>query len=227
MKKLTLVATILSVLIFLSCKKDVKDLPQEPDNLQSTNYRVIFNINWNSTDFPTDYPSNAHFSKLIGWTHEPNTEFFKEGTLSSEGIRQMAELGATNTLSDEINEKISTKEGLGLYVGSNLSTGVGQITIDVVVDKYHPSVTLATMLAPSPDWYLAVVNVNLLENNQFVSSKTIDGIVYDAGTDDGTTYTSPNANTYPRRAISYFVSPPLGNDTVVSPSIATITFTKI
>lgn len=211
----------------LSCKKDVKDLPQIPDDLQTTNYRVTFNINWNSTDFPTDYPSNAHFSKLIGWSHEPNTEFFKEGTLASEGIRQMAELGATNTLSDEINEKISTKEGLGLYVGSNLSTGVGQITIDVVVDKYHPSVTLATMLAPSPDWYLAVVNVNLLENNLFLSSKIIDGIVYDAGTDDGATYTSPNANTYPRRAISYFVSSPLGNDTVVSPAIATVTFTKL
>ncbi|MBI2281593.1 MAG: spondin domain-containing protein [Bacteroidetes bacterium] len=215
------------VTAILSCKKDIKDLPQKPDDLQTTNYRVTFNINWNNTDYPTDYPSNAHFSKLIGWSHEPNTEFFKEGTLASEGIRQMAELGATNTLSDEINEKISTKEGLGLYVGSNLSTGVGQITIDVVVDKYHPSVTLATMLAPSPDWYLAVVNVNLLENNQFLSSKAIEGLVYDAGTDDGTTYTSPNANTYPRRAISYFVSAPLGNDTVISPAIATVTFTKL
>lgn len=227
MKKLTLVATILSVLIFISCKKDVKESPVAPDDLNTTNYRVTFNINWNSTDFPTDYPSNAHFSKLIGWSHQSNTEFFKEGTLASEGIRKMAELGATTPLDNEINERIATKEGLGLYIGNNLSTGVGQITIDVVVDKYHPSVTLATMLAPSPDWYLAVVNVNLLENTLFVSSKTIDGIVYDAGTDDGTTYTSPNTNTYPRRAISYFVSSPLGNDTVVSPSIATITFTKI
>jgi len=227
MKKLLLVSSILSVTVFLSCKKDVKDLPPNPKDLQTTNYRVTFNINWNSTDYPTDYPTNAHFSRLIGWTHEPNTEFFKEGTLASEGIRKMAELGATTPLDIEINEKIAAKEGLGLYIGNNLATGVGQISIDVVVDKHHPSVTLATMLAPSPDWYLAVVNVNLLENNLFVNTKTVDGMVYDAGTDDGLTYSSPNANTYPRRAISYFVSAPLGNDTVVSPSIATVTFTKL
>lgn len=227
MNRFSLVVLAISLLVLFSCKKDVKDLPQKPDDLQTTNYRVTFNINWNSTDFPTDYPSNAHFSKLIGWTHEPNTEFFKEGTLASEGIRKMAELGATTPLDIEINEKIATNEGLGLYIGNNLATGVGQISIDVVVDKYHPSVTLATMLAPSPDWYLAVVNINLLENNSFVSTKTIDGIVYDAGTDDGITYTSANTNTYPRRAISYFVSSPLGNDTVVSPSIATVTFTKL
>ena len=227
MKKFPLVATILSVLIFLSCKKDVKELPVAPDDLNTTNYRVTFNINWNSTDFTVDYPTNAHFSRLIGWSHQSTSEFFKEGTLASEGIRKMAELVATTPLDNEINERIATKEGLGLYVGSNLSTGVGQIIIDVVVDKYHPSVTLATMLAPSPDWYLAVVNVNLLENNQFVTTKTVDGIVYDAGTDDGASYSSPNVNTYPRRAISYFVSTPLGNDTVVSLSIATITFIKL
>lgn len=227
MNKFSLVALVILLLVLFSCKKDVKDLPQKPDDLQINNYRVSFNINWNSSNYPTNYPSNAHFSRLIGWTHEPNTEFFKEGTLASEGIRKMAELGATNPLDIEINERIATKEGLGLYIGNNLATGVGQITIDVVVDKYHPSVTLATMLAPSPDWYLAVVNVNLLENNEFINFKTVDGIVYDAGTDDGLTYTSANANTYPHRAISYFVSAPLGNDTVVSPSIATITFTKL
>jgi hypothetical protein len=227
MKKFLVTTLTISALALLSCKKDVNELPPKPDDLQTTNYRVTFNINWNSTDYPTDYPTNAHFSRLIGWTHESSTEFFKEGTLASEGIRQMAELGTTNTLSNEINARIATKEGLGLYVGSNLSSGVGQITIDVMVDKFHPSVTLATMLAPSPDWYLAVVNVNLLENNQFISTKTVDGIVYDAGTDDGVSYSSPNSNTYPRRAISYFVSTPLGNDTIVSPAIATITFTKL
>lgn len=223
MSKYYLVGLII-ISITLSCKKDVKELPND---LKTTQYKVTFNINWNSTDFPTDYPANAHFSKLIGWTHQANTEFFKEGTLASEGIRKMAELGATTPLDDEINQRIITGEGLHLYIGSNLGTGVGQIEQLVTVDKNHTAVTLATMLAPSPDWYLAAVNINLFEDDAFVSSKTVVGYVYDAGTDDGATYTSPNANTYPRRAISYFVSSPLGNDTVVSPNIATVTFTKL
>ncbi|MGE0562739.1 MAG: spondin domain-containing protein [Flavobacteriales bacterium] len=207
----------------LSCKKDVKELPND---LKTTNYKVIFNINWNGADYPADYPSNAHFSKLIGWSHMYNTEFFKEGTLASEGIRKMAELGATTPLDNEINQRIATGEGLHLYIGNNLGTGVGQIEQLVTVDKNHTAITLATMLAPSPDWYLAAVNINLFEDDEFVSSKTVVGYVYDAGTDDGATYTAVNANTYPRRAISYLVSAPLGNDTVVSPAIATVTFIR-
>lgn len=138
----------------------------------------------------------------------------------------MAELGATTPLDNEINQRITTGEGLHLYIGNNLGSGVGQIEQLVTVDKNHTAVTLATMLAPSPDWYLAVVNINLFEDDAFVNSKSVVAYVYDAGTDDGTTYNSANANTYPRRAISYFVSAPLGNDTVVSPAIATVTFTK-
>lgn len=221
LRKFLVVSTLF--ITIASCKKDVKELPND---LKTTNYKVTFNINWNSTDYPIDYPTNAHFSKLIGWTHQANTEFFKEGTLASEGIRKMAELGATTPLDNEINQRITTGEGLHLYIGNNLGSGVGQIEQLVTVDKNHTAVTLATMLAPSPDWYLAIVNINLFEDDAFVNSKSVVAYVYDAGTDDGTTYNSANTNTYPRRAISYFVSAPLGNDTVVSPAIATVTFTK-
>jgi hypothetical protein len=41
----------------------------------------------------------------------------------------------------------------------------------------HPSITLATMIAPSPDWYIAVVNINLFENNSFVNQKTVEARV--------------------------------------------------
>ena len=221
LRKFLVVSTLF--ITIASCKKDVKELPND---LKTTNYKVTFNINWNSTDYPIDHPTNTHFSKLIGWTHQANTEFFKEGTLSSEGIRKMAELGATTPLDNEINQRITTGEGFHLYIGNNLGSGVGIIEQLVTVDKNHTAVTLATMLAPSPDWYLAVVNINLFEDDAFVNSKSVVAYVYDAGTDDGTTYNSANANTYPRRAISYFVSAPLGNDTVVSPAIATVTFTK-
>lgn len=221
LRKFLVVSTLF--ITIASCKKDVKELPND---LKTTNYTVTFNINWNSTDYPIDYPTNAHFSKLIGWTHQANTEFFKAGTLASEGIRKMAELGATTPLDNEINQRITTGEGLHLYIGNNLGSGVGIIEQIVTVDKTHTAATLATMLAPSPDWYLAVVNINLFEDDAFVNSKSVVAYVYDAGTDDGTTYNSANTNTYPRRAISYFVSAPLGNDTVVSPAIATVTFTK-
>ena len=32
---------------------------------QTADYRVSFVFDWNKTDFPTDYPSSAHFSPLF------------------------------------------------------------------------------------------------------------------------------------------------------------------
>ena len=65
---------------------------------QTADYRVSFVFDWNKTDFPTDYPSSAHFSPLVGWVHEKDHTYFNEGQLASKGIEQMAENGSTSTL---------------------------------------------------------------------------------------------------------------------------------
>jgi hypothetical protein len=108
-----------------------------------------------------------------------------------------------------------------------LGTGTGEIVLKVEVTEEFPSVTLATMVAPSSDWYIAVVNINLLENNLFVSEKTVEGNVYDAGTDSGATFTSPNETTDPQQPITLFVDAPLGNGEALNATIATVTFTKL
>ena len=72
-----------------------------------------------------------------------------------------------------------------------MGSGTGEIVLTVEVTEEFPAVTLATMVAPSPDWHIAVVNINLVENNLFVSEKTVEAYVYDAGTDNGTTLNRP------------------------------------
>jgi hypothetical protein len=91
----------------------------------------------------------------------------------------------------------------------------------------HPSITLATMIARSPDWYIAVVNINLFENNSFVNQKTVEAHVYDAGTDDGVTYTSPDEISDPQQPITLIVDSPFGNGVKLNATIATVTFTKL
>ena len=83
------------------------------------------------------------------------------------------------------------------------------------------------MVAPSPDWYITVVNINLVENNLFVSEKTVEAYVYDAGTDNGTTFNSPKQTTDPQQPISLFVDAPLGDGEALNATIATVTFTKL
>lgn len=215
-----IILLIIGVLLS-SCNKD--DENELPEGIQ---YTVTFTMNWNSTDFPLDYPSNDHFSPLIGWSHNVNSTFFQLGTMASAGIKNMAETGNTSPLSEEIDSKISNGEGYFNILGSGLDSGTGEISVDIVVNESNPAVTLSTMVAPSPDWYVAVVNVNLLEDGSFVNEKVIDAHVYDAGTDDGVTYLSENMPTNPPAPISLFVDSPMGNGTELNAVIATVKFKK-
>lgn len=200
---------------------------EKEDGEEEANYRVTFSFHWNSQDFPVDYPSNAHFSKLIGWSHKSSTNFFMEGTLASDGIENMAETGGTSPLDNEITSRIADGEGLELVIGDLLASGTGEIVVEINVDREHPCVTLATMIAPSPDWYVAVVNVNLYDDSRFSDEKIVNAIAFDAGTDNGSTFTSDDLDADPQQPIALIKDPPLGNGSTVSPIIATVTFTKL
>ena len=216
-------ALLLVIISLLSCKKD-KDIDPIPEGV--VQYEVTFDINWSQTLFPDEYPSNAHFSKFIGWSHKSNLNFFEVGTFSSNGIKSMAETGSTSPLDSEINTRVDNLEGLKLFVGDNLSSGVGTVTMNIYVDGDNPNITLVSMLAPSPDWYLGVIDVNLLDDNKFVESKTVKAVVYDAGTDSGVSYKSGNIATSPQEVISVLNSYPLGDGTK-DVNIANVTFRKV
>src|SRR5262245_36189318 len=52
-------------------------------------YQVVFNATWSQATHPTNWPSNAHFSGLVGGTHNNNVHFWRDGETASEGIRLM------------------------------------------------------------------------------------------------------------------------------------------
>jgi len=168
MKKNQLLGLIIVAIIFVRCTKEDTSI---------ATYKVNFCLNWNNNDFPTDYPSNAHFSKLIGWSHQSENDLFAIGKIASNGIKEMAELGDNSILKNELNNNIKDGKGLNFIIGNNLNNGVGTISFNIDVNEENPSVTLATMLAPSPDWYVAVVNVNLFENESFIKEKTIRNLM--------------------------------------------------
>ena len=58
-----------------------------------------------------------------------------------------------------------------------------------------------TSLIPSPDWFVGVQNVSLCQDGQFLSIKAVDLQLYDAGTDNGLTFTAPNWRTEPRGGV--------------------------
>lgn len=69
-------------------------------------------------------------------------------------------------------------------------------------DNQHHLLSLVSKIYPSPDWFVGVSDLELcLENGQWIEEKIVNLYPYDAGTDSGATYTSPDQPTLPREAI--------------------------
>ena len=70
------------------------------------------------------------------------------------------------------------------------------------VDSKHHLVSLVSMIYPSPDWFVGVSGLELcLGNGSWVEQKILNLYPYDAGTDSGPTYISPDQPTIPKEAI--------------------------
>lgn len=186
-------------------------------------YRVVYESSWSAATHPIDYPTNsAHYSRLVGATHNENAHFWRLGELASEGIERMAELGSNGTLSDEVGAAIFTETADQYISGPGLGSGPGTITIDSIsVNSDYPLLTLVSMIAPSPDWFVGIDSVPLMgENGRWLEEVTITMYPYDAGTDNGATYTSPNANANPPQVIrdytgvAPFSTEPMGTLTI-------------
>ena len=192
----------------------------------AVNYKVTFDATWSEETHPDDFPPNPHFSGLIGASHNENVKFWREGELASPGIKNMAETGSKSPLNSEILNAISDKTAYKLISGGGISLSPGSVSLNFKVSKDYPLVSLVTMIAPSPDWFVGVDSLNLYENGSFVDEKVVTLYAFDAGTDSGETYTSPNEPTIPPVAIFKIEGYPFYYNGELVP-LGTFTFTKL
>ncbi|PCI10528.1 MAG: elongation factor Ts [Flavobacteriaceae bacterium] len=220
MKKIFLFLFISSL---ISCDSDN---PEEIIPIDQTAiYKIIFDANWTAQTRPTNYPANAHFSLMVGVTHNEQNILFTKGLLASAGIESMAETGATEILTSEIDAKIVSSKALEYKIGNIINgDGIDEITLNASVD--FPLFSWVTMLAPSPDWFVANSNIPLIVNNVWVEQIELDVVLFDAGTDSGTDFTSPNDFTNFKEPIFLISEPPLGNGLTVNLAVGKISITK-
>lgn len=137
------------------------------------------------------------------------------GELASEGIKVMAEVGGKTLLSEEINAHISNNDAGELISGGGISKSPGTVSVTFNALSSFPYVTIVSMLAPSPDWFIAIEKVALLDRDSWVSQKIVPVVIYDAGTDAGTTFQSTDTVENPQKNIEFITSAPLAvNETV-------------
>ncbi|MDD7887057.1 spondin domain-containing protein [Flavivirga sp. 57AJ16] len=213
---------------------------------QSTaNYTVTFESIWewtasNATDGQStiDLPSNAHWSPLVVTTHQTANTFLMMGAAASPGIESIAETGATSIFVTEVNNNPDADK---VIVGNGLDSAKGTISINSLeVSENFPLVTLVSMIAPTPDWFIAVNGVTLRSGNNSINNGwkdtfTLDLFPYDAGTEDGDGYSLNNADSNPigvitsRSNITPFNNKKIGTVTFTynSSTLSTETINKI
>jgi len=188
-------------------------------------YTVTFNSTWSAATHPLDFPTSAHFSGLIGATHDDRIEFWREGGLASPGIQAMAELGSKSPLTDAIAAGMASGAVQYQLSGDGIRPSPGAVALDFQISNTHSLVTLVSMIAPSPDWFVGVAGLPLMRNGRWVDSLTVTLYGWDAGTDDGMIYTAANAPANPHVPIAPLIDGPFNVGGTV-PSLGTFTFVR-
>ncbi len=194
-------------------------------------YKVELTPLWTKASFPVEYPDTSlihkpHFSGLIGTGHNAGYHLYAVGQPPTPGLERLAEQGKHDPLDAEIKAAVEAGNALGLAESDPLKDFSETVTTQVSVDEAHPMVSLAAMIAPSPDWFAGVADVNLMENGAWVATKTVDVQPYDAGGDNGGTYLTGDADANPKQPTKLNESRQFVKDGAVQP-VARITFTKM
>jgi len=211
--------------LFVSLTSCVDDNSNQADTAR---YKVTFDATWSAGSHPVRFPSNPHFSGLVGAVHSDQSELWSRGKLSSPGIKLMAETGSKTALLSEVDELIQRNIAFSRLSGGGIGQSPSQVSLEFEVNKDFPLVSLVSMIAPSPDWFIGVSSLNLLESDDWVEFKEVDLRVYDAGTDSGRTFVSANSNTNPRRAITRLSTDSSDSDFVNGiPYVGRLTFERI
>ena len=182
-------------------------------------YRLTFNATWNAADSALTFPNDPHFSGLIGATHKSSAALWSRDRLASNGIKQVAETGAKTGLISEIATLIGQGSACAEINGGGVALSPGSVSVTFTAQPECPLVTVVSMLAPSPDWFVGSNAINLVDNGAWRNSVVHNLRVYDSGTDSGATFTAPNLVTSPPEVIKLAPEVPS--------LVGTFTFTRL
>ena len=170
-------------------------------------YRVTFQGTWTRSVTPGGVPGSAHFTRLVGGVHGDAVTFLESGGTASAGVEYMAENGGASDFNSEVQAAIEATPRTALSVIRGVTYLIGpQVskTLDnVELTTDFPRVTLTTMVAPSPDWFVGVSGLPLLDDQgRWLRSHEVNLYPWDAGTEDGGEFSLSNAATSPQGVIT-------------------------
>ena len=199
---------------------------------QLERYRLTVDCTWSTTTHPGLFPPDAHFSWVGGGTHGPGVSFWSEGALASFGMVQMAETGATYILEGEVATAVANGTAgapLGWHhwfcPAETPHAWCGDLVVEFDVDPAFPLVTLASMLGPSPDWFVGVHDLPLHDGVGWIDQVVVDLHPYDAGSRSLNAFQLLGPQTVPQEPIALITA---ASGQLIGPSsLGTFTFERV
>ncbi|XP_041116431.1 spondin-2-like [Polyodon spathula] len=169
----------------------------------TASYSLTFHAEWNPTNFPKQYPTHrppAQWSRLFGCTHGSKDVIWADGALASPGMRAFVEEGNPEILEQELTAPESRT--LRCFQTEAVWSGEGQQSTVITVEPALPLVSVLVRIVPSPDWFVGTNSLHLCKGGHWMESVAFDLFPWDAGTDSGFVFSSPNFATSPQEPIS-------------------------
>ena len=180
--------------LFCSCKK-TEIVTAE---FSEATYKLTFAGTWQSPQFAV--PAGAHFTSFTGMVHNQHANLWQPGKLSSSGIEYIAETGYQVPLFFEVDSMMAKKNAIA-QINIPPPSPNGNISRTIYCNSKYSFISFAAMIAPSPDWFIGVHDLNLYNNGKWVADTTVQLYVYDAGTEDGDVFGYDNPPTNPQQPI--------------------------
>lgn len=197
-----------------------------PATATFTQYELSFEARWTSA---LPRPGNAHFTTVVGATHNDTLSLFEVGGSASPGVEHVAEIGFTTTIQNEIITHITAGTADQLVLGTDGFISPEETdTFLINVNSSHPLLSLLTMIAPTPDWFVGINSLSLVDPaGNWIPQIVLDLNSYDAGTEDGTGLSLNNPATNPQSVIALLDTAEPTGALFGAGSIARLTITQV
>ncbi len=152
---------------------------------EPSDWTVVLEIAWPDTR-PGGRPIDAHFSWLALAVHDADVSMWAQGERASQGMIDMAEWGGTQQLVLEM-------EGYGVDVWEwrnwTCPAGIVHDNCDdaartIRLEGGETLFSAASMVGPSPDWFVGVDSEPLVDGEYWLDEVVIDLFPMDVGTRD-------------------------------------------
>ncbi|CAD7675795.1 unnamed protein product [Nyctereutes procyonoides] len=173
-------------------------------------YSITFTGKWSQAAFPKQYPlfrPPAQWSSLLGAAHSSDYSLWRKNQYVSDGLRDFAERGEAWALMREMEAAAEKLQSVHeVFSAPAVASGTGQTSAELEAHSRHSLVSFVVRIVPSPDWFVGVDSLDLCDGDRWREQVAVDLYPYDAGTDSGFTFSSPNFATIPQDTVTEITS---------------------